>query len=108
MIIDNGAFTDIGYNIPPGGESEIETDWEWLYGKLSPGTYKITKKIWTNPKDGDSLSTYTLSAQFMLAGSNGIFRTYEITFDQAWKAAGLSSNMDDYFDPKDAVLVAMK
>ena len=32
----------------------------------------------------------------------------EITFDQAWKAAGLSSNMDDYFDPKDAVLVAMK
>ena len=32
----------------------------------------------------------------------------EISFDQAWKAAGLSSNMDDYFDPKDAVLVAMK
>ena len=27
---------------------------------------------------------------------------------QAWKAAGLSSNMDDYVDPKDAVLVAMK
>ncbi len=22
----------------------------------------------------------------------------DITFDQAWKAAGLSSNMDDYFD----------
>ena len=28
-----------------------------------------------------------------------------ITFDQAWKAAGLSSNMDDYFDAEDAVLV---
>ena len=32
----------------------------------------------------------------------------DISFDQAWKAAGLSSNMDDYFDRKDAVLVAMK
>lgn len=31
-----------------------------------------------------------------------------ITFDQAWKASGLSSNMDDYFDEKDAKFVAMK
>lgn len=29
----------------------------------------------------------------------------EITFEQAWKASGLSSNTADYFDPKDAVLV---
>ncbi len=28
-----------------------------------------------------------------------------ITFDQAWKAAGYSSNMDDYFDEEDALLV---
>lgn len=28
-----------------------------------------------------------------------------ITFEQAWKAAGLSSNSNDYFDVKDAVLV---
>ena len=33
---------------------------------------------------------------------------YSITFEQAYMAAGLSSNMDDYFDPEDAVLVAMK
>ena len=32
----------------------------------------------------------------------------EITFDQAWKASGLSSNMDDYFDIEDAKFVAMK
>lgn len=32
----------------------------------------------------------------------------EITFDQAWKASGFSSNMDDYFDVKDAKFVAMK
>lgn len=29
----------------------------------------------------------------------------EITFDQAWKASGLSSNMDDYFDEEDAKFV---
>ena len=28
-----------------------------------------------------------------------------ITFEQAWKAAGFSSNSNDYFDVKDAVLV---
>lgn len=29
----------------------------------------------------------------------------DITFDQAWKAAGFSSNMDDYFDVGDAKFV---
>lgn len=29
----------------------------------------------------------------------------EITFEQAWKGSGLSSDMNDYFDVKDAVLV---
>ena len=32
----------------------------------------------------------------------------EITFEQALKASGISSNLDDYFDGKDAVLVEMK
>jgi hypothetical protein len=32
----------------------------------------------------------------------------EISFERAYMAAGLSSNMDDYFDPSEAVLVAMK
>lgn len=32
----------------------------------------------------------------------------EISFDQAWKAAGFSSNTADYFDVKDAILVACK
>ena len=28
-----------------------------------------------------------------------------ITFEEAWKAAGFSSNTDDYFSTEDAVLV---
>lgn len=31
----------------------------------------------------------------------------EITFDQAYKAAGVSSNTNDYFSPEEAVLVEM-
>ena len=31
----------------------------------------------------------------------------DITFDQAYKAAGISSNSDDYFSPEKAVLVEM-
>lgn len=31
----------------------------------------------------------------------------DITFEQAWKASGLSSNMDDYFDVDEAVLVEL-
>ncbi len=32
----------------------------------------------------------------------------EISFDQAWKASGLSSNLNDYFKEEDAKLVAMQ
>ena len=31
----------------------------------------------------------------------------DITFDQAYKAVGISSNSDDYFSPEKAVLVEM-
>lgn len=32
----------------------------------------------------------------------------DITFEQAWKASGLSSNLHDYFEIEDAVFVAIK
>lgn len=32
----------------------------------------------------------------------------DITFDEAWRASGLSSDTADYFDPKDAVIVGCK
>lgn len=32
----------------------------------------------------------------------------DISFEQAWKASGLSSNSDDYFSPEEAVLVELK
>ena len=34
--------------------------------------------------------------------------TDDITFDQAWKASGLSSNLNDYFDPANAKIVGFR
>ena len=39
---------------------------------------------------------------------DGIIQRFEFTFEQAWKAAGFSSNTADYFAVEDAVLVEMK
>lgn len=33
--------------------------------------------------------------------------TDDITFEEAWKASGLSSNTEDYFKPEDAIIVEM-
>ena len=32
----------------------------------------------------------------------------EILFEQAWKASGLSSSLDDYFSEEDAILVEQR
>ena len=67
QIIDNAGFTMEAYVIPPEGENEIEVNWEWLYGKLEPGTYRISKSIIDHRSDGNT--NYTLSTQFFLAES---------------------------------------
>ena len=173
-IIEDWGFTDEGYILPAEGEADLVTDWEWLYGELAPGTYRITKTLLdsdqTDPKV--NIPAYPLTAQFIIADSLGRIKTYEvtdpdlseeyiaegklvtmvkyyemindtwqtdehaykyrlvitgrmngaaqdstfvylsnleeITFEQAWKAAGLSSNSEDYFAPEEAVLVAIK
>ena len=69
-IIDNGVFTDEGYIIPEEGEAVMKTEWEWLYGKLTPGTYRITKVVIDSDKNEPSVnvSSYSLTAQFILSG----------------------------------------
>ena len=74
------------------------------YDKMSDGTFRcngqtyqycleITGRMHSAAKD--SAFTYLSNLE-------------SITFEQAWKAAGLSSDSSDYFDPKDAVLVNMQ
>ena len=74
------------------------------YYELSDGTWKtddcayqyrlvVTGRLHNAVKD----TTYTV-----------LSNTEEITFDQAWRASGLSSNMADYFDVEDLTFVGIQ
>ena len=74
------------------------------YYEMSDGTWKtddytyryrlvITGRLHNAVKD----TTYTILSNIE-----------DITFEQAWKASGLSSNSTDYFEIEDAVFVAIK
>lgn len=74
------------------------------YYEMSDGTWKtddypyryrlvITGRLSNAAKD----TTYTI-----------LSNRKNITFEQAWKASGLSSNSEDYFEVEDAVFVAVQ
>ncbi|MBR5236424.1 MAG: hypothetical protein IKW06_03535 [Clostridia bacterium] len=43
--IDNPTWNDIAYIIQKNEITEMQVNWEFLYGVLSPGYYRISKKI---------------------------------------------------------------
>lgn len=47
-ITDDIWFYMIGYDIDDNNELEMETNWEWLYGTLSPGEYRLVKRLQDN------------------------------------------------------------
>lgn len=74
------------------------------YSEMSDGTwqcngnvYKYRLEISGTMPNAEKVSTFVYLSNLE-----------DISFDQAWKAAGLSSNTDDYFDVKDAVVVEVK
>ena len=63
-ILDgNYGFTDIGYELPPSKTNEWEVDWEWLYGKLDKGQYRLVKYVLDFRKAGD-FDRYYLAVEF--------------------------------------------
>lgn len=44
-IIDNFGFDEIGYLPDSNGEVTLTTDWEWLYGQLPSGNYRLLKQV---------------------------------------------------------------
>ncbi|MCH5250518.1 MAG: immunogenic protein [Lachnospiraceae bacterium] len=60
-------------------------------------TYQYRLEITGRMGDADKDSTFVFLSNIK-----------DITFEQAWKASGFSSNMDDYFKREDARFVAMK
>lgn len=59
------GFNSIAYIIPSKAASERELKWEWLYGALSTGDYRIVKSILDFRGPGN-FDKYTISAQFRL------------------------------------------
>ena len=76
------------------------------YYEMSDGTWKTD--------DDDHTYQYRLEITGRMGGADKdstfvfLSNIKDITFEQAWKASGFSSNMDDYFKREDARFVAMK
>lgn len=93
---------------PPELSSEYTENYREItlktYYELSDGTWKADGNVYKHKlvltgrlNNAVRDITYTILSNME-----------DITFDQAWKASGLSSNSEDYFDVKDAVFVAIK
>lgn len=59
------AFNDIGYSLDSSKVSEWAVDWNWLYGSLVTGEYRIVKYILDFRKAGD-YDEYYLAAEFTI------------------------------------------
>ncbi len=57
------VWTAEAWIIPLNGETQWEINWEWLYGELAPGTYRVSKEFvdWRQPGEFDK---ELLSAEF--------------------------------------------
>lgn len=45
-VIENAGFNAIAYIVNPKSSRQMKIDWEWLYGKLPRGTYRIMIDAW--------------------------------------------------------------
>ena len=74
------------------------------YSELSNGTYSCDEHIYKY--------RFEISGRIPNAAKNSTFvylsNLPEISFEQAWKASGLSSSLDDYFSEEDAILVEQR
>ncbi len=57
------GFNQIGYGLAPSDVREWTVDWDWLYGNLDTGEYRIVKDILDFRKTGD-YDKYHLTAEF--------------------------------------------
>lgn len=66
MVIDgNYAFNDIGYELASGNKSGKAVNWDWLYGHLETGKYRIVKDI-IAIKDPGKNDCFYLAAEFSI------------------------------------------
>lgn len=61
----NFGFEDIGYGTDPQDSSELVIEWEWLYGKLNSGEYRLIKNVLDFRASGD-YDKHNLAIEFEL------------------------------------------
>ena len=59
-------WNEVAYLIKENGETEFAVDWEWLYGKLYPGRYRINKEVMRLTETGD-FNKIMCSATFVIS-----------------------------------------
>ena len=64
-IEGNYGFNDIAIMLPGGEISEREINWEWIYGELEPGEYRIGKSVDDFIESGN-YDKYMVYAHFIL------------------------------------------
>ncbi len=52
-VIEEYVWDSLAYPISKGQDREFEISWEWLYGKLPAGTYRLTKGFMDFRETGD-------------------------------------------------------
>ena len=110
LILDPTMVTVVNTyeETPPSLTEQYLADGEFLvmmpYYEMSDGTWKTD----------DNNYKYRLEITGRMGGAAKdstfvyLSNIKDISFERAFMAAGFSSNMDDYFDKEDAVLVAIK
>ena len=61
----NYGFNSIGYDLSASNGKDWTVDWDWLYGSLDTGEYRIVKDILDFRKAGD-YDNYHLTAEFTI------------------------------------------
>lgn len=61
VVLEEYGFPDILYELEPGACQFLDIEFEWLYGELPPGSYRIVKEIY--PSEGDP---FLVSSEFWL------------------------------------------
>lgn len=78
-IIDNWAFTAEAILLPKNTTTVVDIDWEWLYGEVSDGYYRLSKTLWLDQE------SYTFHVYFSL-GEDYEGQNSDVTQDWRWLA----------------------
>jgi hypothetical protein len=59
------GFNSIAYQLKRDEITDFKIDWEWLYGELEPGEYRIRKEVMDFVETGSN-DKYMLYVHFMI------------------------------------------